>query len=200
MAKPQHFTGLADPKLTQLLLDHAVGILPTDTLYGLVTKADEAAAVARLYSLKNRESKPGTLIAASIDQLIELGLTRRYLTAVADFWPNPLSIVLPAPVELDYLTQGQHTLAVRIPADLSLSQLLERTGPLITTSANHPGEPTATTVDLAEAVFGNQVDFYVDGGSYVNHEPSTVIRIIDDAIEILRPGATKFDEDGRIVS
>ena len=200
MNSPAHFQTIDDPGVTTALLGGAVGVLPTDTVYGLVTRAANQTAVERLYALKDRDSKPGTLIAADIDQLLELGLTRRYLMAVADYWPNPLSIVLPAPAELAGLTQGQGSLAVRIPADQNLRQLLAKTGPLITTSANRPGEPTTVNLAEAEAVFGDRVDFYVDGGDYANRAPSTVIRIVDDAIEVLRPGAVKFDNNGRILS
>lgn len=200
MNQPAHFQSLDNSDLVAALTAGRVGILPTDTLYGLVAKADNQVAVGRLYDLKSRESKPGTLIAANVDQLVELGLTRRYITAVDDYWPNPLSIVLPAPAELAYLTQGQGTLAVRIPAADELQGLLLKVGPLITTSANRPGQPPAVTSAAAEAVFGDVVDFYVEGGDYTNKAPSTVIRIIDDAIEVLRPGAVKFDNNGRILS
>lgn len=200
MNSPARFQTIDDPGVVTRLLEGAVGVLPTDTVYGLAAKAANQNSVDRLYALKERDSKPGTLVAADIDQLLELGLTRRYLIAVADYWPNPLSIVLPAPAELAGLTQGQGTLAVRIPADQKLRQLLAKTGPLITTSANRPGETTAVNLAEAEAVFGNRVDFYVEGGDYTNREPSTVIRVVDDAIEVLRPGAVKFDNNGRIVS
>jgi L-threonylcarbamoyladenylate synthase len=175
----------------------AVGIIPTDTIYGVVARAADQAAVARLYKIKHREQKPGTLIADNIDQLVELGLKRRYLTAVEQWWPGALSVVIPCGEELIYLHQGKRSLAVRIPAKAELLELLERTGPLLTSSANHPGQPPANTVAEAEAYFGDEVDFYEDGGDLSGHQPSTVVRIVDDAIEILRPGAVQLDENGR---
>ena len=93
---------------------------------------------------------------------------------------------------------GKVSLAVRIPADSRIRELLSKTGPLLTTSANQPGEPTATNIAEAQAYFGDGVDFYADGGTIADHVPSTVIRIIDDAIEVLREGAVKIDENGRI--
>ncbi len=166
-----------------------VGVLPTDTVYGLVARASDQAAVGRLYKLKLREHKPGTIIAASIDQLVELGIKRRYLTAVSRYWPGAVSVVIPCGLELGYLHQDKGSLAVRIPDNADLCQLLENTGPLLTSSANEPGAPTANTTAEARGYFGDQVDFYEDGGNLSQHQPSTVIRIVDDAIEILRPGA-----------
>ena len=170
-----------------------VGVMPTDTVYGIVARASDRDAVTRLYWLKHREHKPGTLIAASIDQLVELGFKRRYLQAVERFWPGAVSVVVPCP-ELEYLHQGVQSLAVRIPTGESLRKLLEQTGPLLTSSANQPGEPPANTVAEAQKYFGNAVDFYEDGGDLSGKESSTVIRMVDDAVEVLREGAVKIDQ------
>ena len=86
---------LSDKQLIDFLNDGKVGIIPTDTLYGVVCRAADESAVNKLYELKKRDNKPGTVIAASITQLEELGFKHRYLKAVEHLWPNPLSIVLP---------------------------------------------------------------------------------------------------------
>ncbi len=178
----------------QLHTAAAVGIIPTDTVYGLVGRAADIAAVARLYSIKDRDHKPGTVIAASIDQLEALGLKRRYLTAVSQFWPGAVSVIIPcADPKLAYLHQGKQSLAVRIPESVALRQLLEQTGPLLTSSANHPSLPTAVTLQQAKDYFGDQIDFYIDGGDLSDHQPSTIIQIVDDAVEIIRQGAVKID-------
>lgn len=191
---------LSDPQLPKLLIEGDVGILPTDTVYGLVCQAADETAVQRLYQIKSRNHKPGTVIAASIDQLVELGIPLRYLRGVEHFWPNPISIVIPSVPKLAYLDLGLMSLAVRIPKHTELQKLLAKTGPLLTTSANLPEKPLANTIQEAKNYFGNQVDFYVDGSDLSNHTSSTIIRIIDDAIEILRPGAIKIDENtGRIL-
>lgn len=178
----------------QLKVTGAIGIIPTDTVYGVVARAQDVDAVARLYKLKHRQNKPGTLIAATRQQLEELGLKHRYLVAVEQFWPGPVSVVIPAVnTELAYLHQGKMTLAVRIPNHPELLQLLQKTGPLITSSANPPGEPTSVSLAEARAYFGEAVDFYVDGGDLSSHQSSTIIRVIDDAIEVLRQGAATID-------
>ena len=182
----------------KLLQPGAVGVIPTDTVYGVVARAADQAAVARLYALKDREGKPGTIIAASLDQLTELGLKHRYLKAVEQYWPGAISVIVPCGTELAYLHQGKLSLAVRIPNHTGLQQLLAETGPLLTSSANHHNQVTAHTVTEAQKYFGAAADFYIDGGDLTDHQPSTVIRIIDDAIEIVRQGAVTIDEAGRI--
>lgn len=194
----QIFQNSNDPKLIALLKEGAVGVLPTDTVYGLVCRAVDEEAVVRLYALKNREHKPGTVIAAETQQLTDLGLYARYLKAVEQFWPGPVSVIIPT-TAVNYLRQGVEGLAVRIPRDTTIHDLLTEVGPLLTTSANQPGEPVANTVEEARAYFGDAVDFYVDGGDLSGYPPSTVVRVVDDAIEVLREGAVKIDEAGRII-
>ena len=177
----------------------SVGVIPTDTVYGVCAKASNVDAVTRMYKLKKRENKPGTLIAESIDQLVSLGIRKRYLTAVKDYWPGAISVILPVDDSLNYLHQGKQSLAVRIPNNNNLISLLIKTGPLITSSANLPGKKPAVNIKEAKKYFNDNVDFYLDGGD-INNKPSTVIRIIDDAVVILREGSVKINEHtGRII-
>jgi L-threonylcarbamoyladenylate synthase len=180
-----------DKTAEQLQTPGAVGVIPTDTVYGVVARAADEQAVARLYQLKSRDHKPGTVIAASIDQLVELGIKRRYLTAVEQFWPGAVSVEIPH--QVNYLNQGTGRQAFRIPDDAELLELLKQTGPLQTSSANLPGDPPATTMQEAQNYFHEKVDFYVDGGDLSNREPSTIIRIVDDAIDVIRQGAVPID-------
>ncbi len=195
----QTFASVDNEELRTLLKQGAVGVLPTDTVYGLVCMASSEPAVERLFTVKLREANPGTVLAASVQQLIDLGLRGRYVKAVEHYWPNAISVVIPCADNLLYLHQGKRSLAVRIPDDEVLRGLLRQTGPLMTTSANHPEQPTANNMVEAKAYFGDSVDFYVDGGELSNRPPSTIIRIVDDAIEVLREGAVKLDEAGRVV-
>lgn len=174
--------------------DGKIGVLPTDTVYGVVCLAADPAAVSRLYSLKKRHDKPGTLVAASQQQLVDLGIKARYLKAVQGYWPNPISIIIPTGIDLPHLTQGKGSIAVRIPSDPGFNELLKQTGPLLTSSANQPGQPPAATAQEAINCFGDEVDFYVDGGNLGDRPPSTIIRMLDDAVEVVRQGAVTIDE------
>lgn len=167
-----------------------VGVIPTDTVYGLVAAASNQSAVERLYRLKNRERKPGTLIAASIAQLQVLGVPQELLNHLTPYWPGPLSAVLPIGSTFSYLHQGLGDIAMRVVADEKVRHLLEQTGPLMTSSANHPGAPGATTIDEAWDYFHDQVDFYVDGGDLSGRPPSTVVKFGQNGVlDILRQGA-----------
>jgi L-threonylcarbamoyladenylate synthase len=188
----QVFHSLHDPELISCLKMGGVGVLPTDTLYGIVARVANPGAVERLYSLKHREKKPGTTIAASVDQLADLGLDAALLDRIRDYWPAPLSIVLPLGDELQHLHQGVGESPFRVVADENLRSLLEQTGPLVTSSANQPGEPPAQTLHEAQAYFGDHIDFYVDGGDIGDRPPSTIARLTDTGLEILRQGAAQI--------
>jgi L-threonylcarbamoyladenylate synthase len=175
----------------ELLLGGGVGVMPTDTVYGLVARAADRKAVARLYELKRRERKPGTVIAASVEQLVELGVDARYLQRVAYLWPNAVSVIVPADSDLAYLHQDRGDFPVRIPKDDLVREMLEQTGPLLTSSANAPGEPTAENVAKARNYFGDRVDFYVDGGDLSGRPPSTIVKVSDGGFEVLRQGSVK---------
>jgi tRNA threonylcarbamoyl adenosine modification protein (Sua5/YciO/YrdC/YwlC family) len=164
----------------------------------LSLSAANQEAVKRLYSLKHREQKPGTLVAANVEQLVALGRTKT-------LWPpqgtyGPIRSALSCRVNRSLLNWnlGKGDLAVRIPSRPELNRLLERTGPLLTSSANHPGEPPASNVTEAQAYFGDQVDFYVDGGDLSGRPPSTVARLTDGHLEVLRQGAVIIDAQGRL--
>ena len=190
------YKDLTDSALIADLKMGKVGVLPTDTVYGLVCEAGLPDAVKKLYQTKARDKKPGTVIAANVEQLVELGLKKRYLTAVEQYWPAAVSIVIPtSDPNLSYLHQDVGGLAVRVVGDSSLVKLLEKTGPLLTSSANHPGQPPAHTVNDAQAYFENAIDFYVDGGNRSGEQPSTLIRVVDDAVEVLREGAVEIKEN-----
>lgn len=195
-------TSIKDKQIPAFLHRGLIGVLPTDTLYGVACIATNKTSVKRLYALKHRERKPGTIIASNIEQLVSLGIKKRYLTAISKFWPGPISIVVPTDnPTLTYLDMGKGTLALRVIADKALVDLLENTGPLLTSSANMPGKEPANNVSEAQKYFGEHVDFYVDGGDYSGRRASTIIRIIDDSIELLRDGAVKIDsERGRVLN
>jgi L-threonylcarbamoyladenylate synthase len=176
-----------------VLLRGGVGVLPTDTVYGLVARAKDRHAVARLYELKRRDHKPGTVIAANVDQLVALGVREDYLRRVAHLWPNQVSVETPLGENLAYMHQNTGREGLRVVADSKISEMLEITGPLVTSSANQPGEPSSNTIDEAWDYFGESVDFYVDGGDLSGRAPSTIVRITDDGYEVIRQGAVSVN-------
>lgn len=189
----QRFTTVTNPDLVALIKSGGIGVLPTDTVYGLVACASDQHAIERLYSVKQRKSQPGTIIAASVNDLVDLGFSQSEIERIAQYWPASLSVVLDATNIPDYVKHIRTSLAVRIPDDKHLRQLLAITGPLMTTSANTPKAPTSRTIDEAVGYFGDEIDFYVDAGDLGERAPSTIIGLENDTVCVYREGAVTID-------
>lgn len=192
-SSPQLFSNLTDPALVDLLQNGARGVLLTDTVYGIVGSAKSKVAARGVIDAKGRKYKPGTLIAGSVEQLISLGVQKKDVKPAERYWPGSVSVVVPLGPELEYLHVGMNSLPVRVPPKPELLALLKQVGPLLTTSANLPGEPTVKSIQEAQAIFGDHLDFYVDGGRLETPVASTIIRIVDGHIEVLRQGAVPID-------
>ena len=172
-------------EIEKILLSGGIGVLRTDTLYGLVAVAEDRAAVERVYALKSRdETKSPIVLIASIDQVFDTIDTPASLDS---YWPGKVSIVLPSVTAPSWIQRGNHSVAYRLPDDMALQNLLETTGPLIAPSANPEGSTPASTITEAIAYFGDAVDFYVDGGTVTDTAPSRLIRISQGGdVEVLR--------------
>lgn len=186
------FTSLDTPELVSMINSGDVGVIPTDTIYGLVAKIDHPNAATKMYQLKSRELQPGTVIASSVEQLKRIGFPEAHLKKVRHLWPNAVSVVLPADNIADYIKSPRTDLPVRIPDYKQLLDLLDQTGPLMTTSANHPGQPHATCIDDVISYFDDKLDFMVNIGDITDRPPSTIIGFNGDEIVVYRQGAVKI--------
>lgn len=181
-------------KNIQILKSGGVGVIPTDTVYGIACSAFSKEALLRLYEIKGRdEDKPPVVLISSLKDLdlfgVELDEAARIF--LKKFWPGKVSVIFNIKSELSFLDKSKG-LAIRFPNNEVLISLLKQTGPLATSSANTQGQITAKNIMEAQKYFGDKVDFYEDGGE-LSSEPSTLVKIVGDKIEILRQGAVAID-------
>lgn len=173
---------------SELLISGMVGVLPTDTLYGLVASIQVEEAVERVYELKKRKkNKPCIILISDPDLVRDFGVPpgsydRKFLK---NFWPGPVSIIFEISNLPNYLTRGSSNLAFRVPDEENLRNFLRKTGPIIAPSANVESMKPATTLSEACIYFGDEIDFYIDGGCR-NSSASRVIRIEDGQIISIR--------------
>ncbi len=180
---------LSDPDVFAALVRGAIGVIPTDTLYGIVASIGFPDAIQRVYEARSRPPQKSCIILiADVGQVSDMidwndfdrGLARQY-------WPGPVSIVLPVrPNTPTFLRPMDGALAFRVPDDDELRALLRHTGPLIAPSANLAGEKPASTIAEAQGYFGENVDLYVDAGDLSGNQPSALIRQKDGVVEVLR--------------
>jgi L-threonylcarbamoyladenylate synthase len=171
----------------------AVGVIATDTLYGIVGSALMPDVVGRIYQVKRRNiKKPLVILISDVEQIRYFGVdvTRDMIRAFRTYWPGKYTLVLPTQegARFDHLTRGGDTLAFRMPDRADLFELIDLAGPLVAPSANPEGETPAMDLVKAQEYFGRNVDFYADNGKISGH-PSTIIRYRDDGeVDVLRDG------------
>ena len=157
-----------------------IGVLKTDTIYGLVGSALNEETVKRIYTVRRRNpKKPLIILIGSLRDLHLFGieLSPRVRRILKRIWPGPVSVILPCEhKKFSYLHRGTNSLAFRMPKKNTLQQLLKATGPLVAPSANPEGLPPSNSIQDAYAYFGDTIDFYVNGGNKKG-EPSTIIEI-----------------------
>lgn len=166
---------------------------PTDTVYGLCCDLFNDAAVARIYQLKGRPSQMPLI--AMIAEVAEWTKVARSVSPIALrymnlWWPGPLTIIIPARVDIpEMVLGGGETIGIRIPDNgdaLELLHLFQQ--PLATTSANISGHPAAINAQEVQAQFAGQVDLILDAGQTLVGLASTVVDCSGDRPIVLREG------------
>ena len=167
--------------------------LPTETVYGLAADATNDRAVARIFEAKQRPRFNPLIIHVSgtegAQEVVEMGETALKLAEA--FWPGPLSLILPrrADSRVSFLASaGLDQLAVRAPDHAVMQDVLQSFGgPLAAPSANLSGTVSPTTAaHVAESL---PIDFVIDGGPCRVGIESTIVRVGENGISVLRPGA-----------
>ncbi|MBI2591280.1 MAG: threonylcarbamoyl-AMP synthase [Candidatus Brennerbacteria bacterium] len=178
--------------IIKILKNNGIGVLPTDTIYGLVGSVLSKKAVEKIYKLRRRNlKKPMIILIGSIKDLkiFKIKLKRPTQKILQKIWPGKISVILPCPKkEFSYLHRGKKSLAFRLPKKQSLIKLLEKTGPLVAPSANPENEKPAQTISQVKKYFGDEIDFYLNNGK-LNSKPSTLIALKNGRIFIKRKGA-----------
>ncbi|MET3589340.1 L-threonylcarbamoyladenylate synthase [Bartonella silvatica] len=186
-----------------LLEQGRIVALPTETVYGLAGDATNGKAVSSIFSTKKRpQFNPLIAHVSSIDmaeRYVEIDcLSRRLMEA---FWPGPLTFVLPLKAQHNIhplTTSGLDTLAVRFP-DSRFAEVVQYFGrPLAAPSANQSGRLSPTSAEAVFASLGESVPLILDGGPCKIGLESTIIKVCDEGVYLLRPGGLAAEEIEKI--
>ncbi len=188
-------------KAEYALKNGGVAFVPTDTVYGLVARAEDAKAVQRVYKIKGRDDKkPFIVLINKFSDLEKFGIGtkihhgEKWYLLLKKIWPGKVSVVLPCTLKkFEYLHRGTKSIAFRMigPKNKNLFKIINSVGPLAAPSANPQGEPTATKRSEGRKYFGNNVDAYVCVGTKIS-KPSTLITFKNGKPVILRQGSVKI--------
>lgn len=186
--------GRALEEAIQVLQQGGVIAFPTDTVYGIGASLQHPSALQRIYDIKGRSfDKPLPILISRPEVVDDLSpdVDERFIDLAMQFWPGALTVVLPAAADLPAEVKAPDgTIGVRLPNHSIPLTLAERCGGAIaTTSANLSGHDSALNAHTIMDTLGPKLDLVLDGGFAPLENPSTVIRLVADDIEILREGA-----------
>lgn len=175
-----------DDELVTNLRSGGVAVIRTDTIYGIVARADNEMSVERIYTIKQRSPDKSPIVLLAKQESIFDTPSAYELAMVGDLWPGKNSIIFPSTKAPAWLDRGNESIAYRVPDDNKLRALLEKTGPLIAPSANPEGLSPAMNIQEAIDYFGDLVDIYVEDGQVTDNTPSKLFKITSEGLERLR--------------
>ncbi|MDX3131161.1 L-threonylcarbamoyladenylate synthase [Streptomyces sp. NPDC001868] len=178
-------------------------VLPTDTVYGIGADAFTSEAVADLLEAKGRgRNMPTPVLIGSPNTLHGLvtDFSEMAWELVDAFWPGALTLVAKHQPSLQWdLGDTRGTVAVRMPLHPVAIELLTEVGPMAVSSANLTGHPAPENCDAAEAMLGDSVSVYLDGGPTPGNEPSSIVDVTGKVPVLLRAGALSAEELRKVV-
>ena len=174
--------------------------LPTETVYGLAARADDADAVAGIYRAKGRpDFNPLIVHVSDANRAARLAqFDDRAQMLASRFWPGPLTLVLPlregagiAPA----VTAGLATIALRVPAHAAMRAVLHASAlALAAPSANRSGWISPTTPQHVAGTLEGRIAAIMDGGTCDSGVESTIVALRDGGWSLLRPGPIAREE------
>ncbi|SUO91180.1 putative translation factor [Streptococcus uberis] len=177
-------------------------VLPTETVYGIFTKALDETAVNHVYQLKKRpRDKAMNLNVADYQTILEFSKEQpSYLKDLFEaFLPGPLTIILKANDKVPaWINSGKSTVGFRLPNHPLTADLIKKTGPLIGPSANISGNESGKEYASIMAAFDHEVAGYEDDQA-ITGQDSTIVDLSGEKAKILRQGALTADELKKVV-
>jgi len=180
------------PEAVSMLRKGLPVALPTETVYGLAADALSPAACARIFEAKERPlSDPLIVHLPSIEWLSRIAVPSPLALKLAEtFWPGPLTLVLPRQASIpDIVTAGQDTVAVRMSAHPVFQEVVQTFGkPLAAPSANRFGRISPTSAAHVMSELEDRIGLILDGGPCTHGIESTIVHVLEDRLQVLRPG------------
>ena len=185
-------------EIKEILDNDGVIIFPTDTVYGIGCNCYSIKGLEKLFSFKNRPlSKPINVLTDSYEKIkkITKQISSKEEELIKKYLPGDLTLILDKDESVpDLLTSNLNTVGVRIPNhEIALKLLESYPYPLATTSVNLSGDSPGIEVEDFYEEFKDKVDIIIDGGKSPIGVASTIIRVENNEIKILREGNLKVE-------
>ena len=178
-------------EIVKYLREGKVIITPTDTIYGIMADAENDEAVKKVYVAKKRPyDKPLLLLVNGMDMLEKYVLSVSDLEKklIDDYWPGPLTILFKKNDNVSKYVTNNEYVGIRYPKNEIIKDILDEfKKPVISTSANITDSDVITEVEMIPDELLENIDYVLDGGKLSNVS-STLVKVDDNKITILRDG------------
>ncbi len=180
-------------------------LFPTETVYGLGANGLDEIAVKKIFEAKGRaQDNPLILHIANTDMLAQIAtdITQLEYKLMDAFWPGPFTIILnKKAIVPSVVTGGLNTVAVRMPSNIIANKLIQYSGvPIAAPSANISGKPSGTCLEDIYDELANKMDYIIDGGKCEVGLESTVVKVENNQVKILRPGKITKEQIEEIIN
>ena len=184
--------------IADIIKSGGIVIIPTDTVYGIAADAMNEDAVRRIYEIKGRDfSNPMNVLVSNLNMVKSVSKSMSGLEeeVIKEFFPGAITIILEKnSLVPNIVTAGNKTIGIRMPKNEFILKLIEEVQrPIVATSCNLAGNNAMIYIDEIMRVFGDKVEAIVDEGKSKIGIPSTVIKVEENSIKILREGPIKMN-------
>ncbi|MDD4839122.1 MAG: L-threonylcarbamoyladenylate synthase [Clostridia bacterium] len=184
-------------KAVELINSGELVAFSTETVYGLGADFSNSKAVAKIFEAKGRPQDNPLIVhlaKAEDAELVAIDIPLEYYALAKKFMPGPLTIVLKKRSNVpDVVTAGGSTVAVRVPKNKTVRNLIALSHPLAAPSANRSKHISPTTAEHVALDLDGSVSLILDGGECKVGIESTVLDLTSKNPTILRPGAVTAD-------
>lgn len=179
-------------KICEVINNGGIVITPTDTIYGIMGDSLNEDVIRKVFEIKKRPfNKPLLLLMDSFEMVEQYTeeISEKERILMDRYWPGLVTFILKKNDKVsELITSGNDTVGIRIPNNKDLLEIIRRLNrPVISTSANITGTEVITSTQLLEKDLIDNIDYIEDGGE-VDSESSTIIKIEDNKLVVLREG------------
>lgn len=178
-------------------------LFPTETVYGIGANGLDASAIEKIFVAKGRKQDNPLILHVSNMEMINIiakDINPIEKILIDNFFPGPFTIILKKRDIVPLIATGNlDTVGVRMPSNKIAHDLIEFANvPIAAPSANISGRPSGTNVSDIFDELNDKVSYIIDGGDTDIGLESTVVRVVDDVVHILRPGKITVEDIKRI--
>ena len=191
--------------VVNIIKNGGVVVLPTETVYGIGCSCFNEESIKRLYEIKKRPyNKPISVLVSNIDMInmVAKNVSDIEMKIIKTFFPGPLTIVLEKNDNIpDILTANGKTIGVRMADNNIINAIIDKVAmPLAVSSANESGMESNISIENIYEIFKDKVDYYVDGGISKIGVASTVVKVVNGEVIILREGIITKSEIENVIN